>query len=290
MYFSRPPSDVVRVNWDSPQAKNLIGWWPVTHGDGATLLNAVTGDKHMTHTGFSAADIGYSMDGSRWVDYNGTTDYYTTTHASYSKYNIVGDITISFRMRLDTSANLVIPFNWSFNDSPEAQVTNTTWEAYISGSNQLYWFAESGTGATAQNVNSNVTLTDNVDIIVTIRRDSLANTIDFIISEFDSVPRTYSEVLGSAYTTEANGGGSAQLYIGTASAGVFPFNGKIWDCRIYDAAIPLAQMRHIHNPHTQYDLYMPDTTVRRTIVPVAAGFSPYWASGSNVLISNGIAL
>ena len=236
------PQGIPLLNRDSPQARGLVGWWPLTWDirDYSGRNNHGVGDQQgtgsiPTHT---ILDVGGVVDFEASSTTNGGS-----VQADFSLLNIGADgpISMAIWLEIETILSTGVELCFSIGDDVANQSIFLGYRNVAGG--QWQWQVWSGTNV----VSGTPTLTAGARVL-------LAGTYDGATMRLfvDGIERS-----SGAESVLSFGSGSPDVRIaGRPSDGnaLLPDN-KMWDARIWNRVLAPAEMWALYHPTTRWDLY-----------------------------------
>lgn len=224
--FERPTGPF-RPNWDSPQAKGLLGWW--TPG----LTNTINHVTSLPATPSNVGRIGTRLGvGAEFIP--GSSSYIDAG----SLVNVGGifSIAVIATSRLTGSTGNMIRYDAESDGSRDIIILRHE-------SGQVRWYNMIGGGETSLYGASGLA-------------DNLPHT--YLATHNVGAAVVYIDGAQSASTTGASGVGSTAAgswFIGCDRGTSEFWDGAILDVRIYGRVLTAADARALHDPSTRWDLY-----------------------------------
>lgn len=255
-FTPRFPTGSYVLNRQSPQAKNLLAWWPTLGGNGIHLPELSNG-INATYTSGNPTWSRSANYGTA-VSFDGTTDNYFDAGTD-TRLNFTADFSLSFWVRL-LSGHAV-------NDVLLCRGVWGTGGYYVqtvSGSPyKMAFYINQPTGIKFQSA-SDISEDIWYHIAITRRGGSPGDTSIYINGVLDITTSTVNNPTSvPGYT----------FYIGRYDTTSFEPVCDMADIRAYNRTLNSGEVARIYNPLTRWDLYKPVMTRRNFVAPAAAAIT-----------------
>lgn len=255
--YQRPPAPPFALNWDSPQSRGLIAWWPLGEANHRNYCSFARNNFALTNNGTTIAvkpvpqhgGYGASSDGTNtsWLDMAGVPiAAYPGTLSTWAIHN--NTTTTSSLLCLMASSSVYWAIGGDGNNEygfADGAYADPSGAGNAAGSNTVTYTA--GEPALFTGV-----------FVSTTSRTAYLNGInpgtDTGSRAFSAPTRT--SLLGFRFS-------------GTTAAG--PLNGTQWDSRVYDVALTADEVWLLYDPRTRFELYYPLGMKTYSFSPPAAG-------------------
>jgi hypothetical protein len=265
---ARPPTDApFRVNWSSPQARGLVGWWPFNASRGARQVAELARSGPRAAVQGTLATVFHPTVGYGFGPF--TTANYLSAGNSVVVQNLPSGSALSVVAWCEPVA--VTGTNQTIFSKTNA--SGDGWHFKLdSGDGSLYLTIIRAT--TNSEARSSTLFTSGLHCLAGVYAGSTPTLYDNGVQL-----ATASSSAGSgAYTVDT----SENIEIGRLGQGTgfWPFGGKIYEVRLYNVALTPAAINQIYNPATRWDLYQPN---RRKLWAGIASSPPIDLSGGPTL-------
>lgn len=217
-----------RLNTGSPHARELTGWWVVVPGVG--WVDASLGSRFAGTLTNGATIVSAPQGHGGWTgDFDGTDDYVSIADTPSLRIASTDDFTLSIWCRIDNTVG------WR-GIVTKSRDSGLYWGVWVSNTSK--YNAPGGYYSTTS-------VTTGVHHVVLRQIGSGARQF-FIDGVIDATA-------GSAVTAD----GTGIMRIGTAYTGAAyePFDGQIWDVRLYRRALTDNECWSLYSAATRWDLY-----------------------------------
>lgn len=257
------------LNRDSPQARGLLGWWPLTEGGG--LAREYIASRNGTYENNPAWQGNPSAGFAPKLD--GTT---ADIAADYRAFDLSQSFSISC---------------WFFCTGGNNTYRNLASHRRNNAASAGEYAFLIGDGAAGNAlyiviVDSGIAFRSNAAGGTAIQLNTLYHAIGVFDAENDEA-RTYLngriDVRTTGFTYTMSAAAAMTFRIGAASTGVIEslvdlFPGAIWDVRLYNRALTDQDAWMLYDAETRWDLYwMPHRVVTVAPVTASSGLSPFLA-------------
>lgn len=233
------PQEPFGVNYSSPQARGLVGWWPFSPNNAFfELYDLIRGNNGQLPVGSPSPT--WTLDAEKgWVlSFGGGDDRVDVGSPTYQ-----GDNGISWSFWFTAAA---APAQF---DVIALQSSDTNW----ANGHGFYW-------------NSSTVLRYFIQAFDTNRAEFTFSSV--ALNTWYHVVGTWDKANVRIYVNGAEG--TADPYTGTLTEGnpmefgqgrgtSFNHNGRLFDIRIYNRALSPGEVRDLYDPNTRYDLFIPFT-------------------------------
>ena len=235
-----PPFGPFRVNRASIQAKGLLAWWPfvITRGTNTILEVAGVGGEGDTWEGDPTWSDGYIL------EFDGTGD--NVEFGDVCDFDGSTPFSLSVWFRTSTSA-----FQALFTKLNNGSAAGYAMDLDSTGA--IIRFNIRNAANNRMLVKATNTCNDGQPHLATITYDG-SKAVSGVNLYKDAILETISQ---SADTFTASSSNSTPLRVSGVGDDSTLFTGGIWDCRVYNKELSVAEIWHQWAPTTRYDLYMP---------------------------------
>ncbi len=238
------PQEPFGVNYDSPQSRGLVGWWPFSPSNTFfELYDLIRGNHGQIPA--EPATPAWVLDAEKgWVlTFAGTNDRVDVGSPTYSTTE-----GISWSLWFTTAAT---PAQF---DVIALQSSDTNWADghgfYWNSSTVLRYFIQAFDTNRAEFTFSSVSLNTWYHVVGTWDRANVRIYVNGVEGTADPYSGTFTE--------------GVPMQFGEGRAQSFNHNGRLFDIRIYNRPLSSAEAFAIYDPYTRFDLFQP--LIRRTWV------------------------
>lgn len=253
-----PPSFPFVKNEKSPQARGLVGWWPMSNSAGQKILVDMSGRGNHGTFPATAPDWAVSSQFGWHLDFVRANDDYVIL---YSGGELVAqnDITVLVWLQIGFNNKDMVFFSqfdvatgqYSHQFRVEDSPPTLSYDNYL----------PSG-GLIAANTSLSVDTWYNGGFT------RLGNAVTFYLNGVPDGTGTGDERGSAAVVDETRMGSNASAK---------ELEGKLFDMRVYDRALSAQEVWHTYNPQTRWDLYQPVKRIWPVVVAAPAAGNPYYA-------------
>jgi len=233
----RQPAWPFAVNWQSPQAAGLIGWWPMAPAGGRTLHDVGRGLTPGTIAGGASWTPDTLHGAGHALTFDGVNGTYVTCGDAASADFGTANFTVSFWVNVNAGASRALVLK----------------DAYATGTdNGIFFFRDSGSRFGYWNGSATTVMVSSPTNgqwyhLVGVRTGTGANQLLLYVNGIQVATATESRTLSN----------SKNLTFGGDSTGLSVMTGSLRDIRICNIALPPALVWQMFDARTRHDLYRP---------------------------------